>query len=233
VASTDAKEVVGEPDDHVTASSHRVAQDATSPPDSTFEMPVEDVFVIEGRGTVATGCITKGFVRNGEELTIRHPNGLEVRTVCAGLETFERKLTAAQAGDHVGLLLREVARNEIHPGALLYSVTEKDPLSEEEAQGEPQGEFQKACFIATACYGSHDCAEVLELRAFRDEVLNVGYLGRALVALYYRVSPPVATWLRRRPRLAAVLREWLLDRIVCLVRRQDRAMPNKPDAGDG
>ncbi len=56
-----------------------------------------------------------------------------------------------------------------------------------------------ACFIATACYGSYDCPQVMILRNFRDEVLRQSHTGRYLIFIYYRFSPYVAAWLNRNP----------------------------------
>lgn len=73
---------------------------------------------------------------------------------------------------------------------------------------------KSGCFVATACYDSSNCPEVNVLRLFRDEVLLANVFGRALVSIYYAVSPPIAEWLQGRPRLAAIIRQRILDRIV-------------------
>jgi len=86
--------------------------------DKTFLMPVEDVFSIEGRGTVATGRIERGIVKVGEEIEII---GLKptVKTTCTGVEMFNKTLDSGQAGDNVGLLLRGFKRDEIERGQVI------------------------------------------------------------------------------------------------------------------
>ena len=58
------------------------------------------------------------------------------------------------------------------------------------------------CFIATAVYGNKMAPQVVTLRGFRDNVLKKSYLGRKFVTVYYKVSPPIATWLKGQPLLA-------------------------------
>ena len=77
---------------------------------------------------------------------------------------------------------------------------------------------KSGCFIATAVYGDHDHAQVMALRQFRDRSLMPHLLGRAFVRTYYRVSPPLADWLRGQPRLSSAIR-WALDRVVALLDR--------------
>ena len=86
--------------------------------DKPFLMPVEDVFSIVGRGTVATGRIERGLIKVGEEVEIV---GLvdTRRTVATGVEMFRKLLDQGQAGDNVGLLLRGVKREEIQRGQVL------------------------------------------------------------------------------------------------------------------
>ncbi len=86
--------------------------------DKPFLMPVEDVFTISGRGTVATGRVERGIVRTGEEIEII---GLREtrKTVVTGVEMFRKTLDEGQAGDNVGLLLRGVNRDEVERGQVI------------------------------------------------------------------------------------------------------------------
>ena len=84
-----------------------------------FLMPVEDVFSITGRGTVATGRIETGVVNTGEELAMIGLGAEGRKTVCTGVEMFRKILDTGQAGDNVGLLLRGVDKNEIKRGMVL------------------------------------------------------------------------------------------------------------------
>ena len=86
--------------------------------DKPFLMPVEDVFSITGRGTVATGRIERGIVKVGEEVEIV---GLKptAKTVVTGVEMFRKLLDEGQAGDNVGALLRGMKREEIERGQVL------------------------------------------------------------------------------------------------------------------
>ena len=86
--------------------------------DKPFLMPVEDVFSISGRGTVATGRIERGKVKVGDEVEIV---GIRptTKTVCTGVEMFRKLLDEGQAGDNIGALLRGVKREEIERGQVL------------------------------------------------------------------------------------------------------------------
>jgi elongation factor Tu len=86
--------------------------------DKPFLMPVEDVFTITGRGTVATGRIDRGIVKTGEELQLVG-FGAEKRSVVTGVEMFRKILDEGRAGDNVGLLLRGVDKKEIERGMVL------------------------------------------------------------------------------------------------------------------
>jgi elongation factor Tu len=86
--------------------------------DKPFLMPVEDVFSITGRGTVATGRIERGVVKVGEEVQVVGFNS-EKKTVVTGVEMFRKLLDQGQAGDNVGLLLRGVEKHEIERGMVL------------------------------------------------------------------------------------------------------------------
>ena len=86
--------------------------------DKPFLMPVEDVFTITGRGTVATGRVERGTVKVGDTVEIVGM-GSKLQTVITGVEMFRKMLDQAEAGDNVGLLLRGVQRNEIERGQVL------------------------------------------------------------------------------------------------------------------
>ncbi|WP_321287399.1 elongation factor Tu [uncultured Sunxiuqinia sp.] len=87
--------------------------------DKDFLMPVEDVFSITGRGTVATGRIETGVVHTGDELQLIGLGAEGRKTVCTGVEMFRKILDDGQAGDNVGLLLRGVDKKEIKRGQIL------------------------------------------------------------------------------------------------------------------
>jgi elongation factor Tu len=86
--------------------------------DKPFLMPVEDVFSISGRGTVATGRVERGIVKVGEEIEIV---GLKptAKTVVTGVEMFRKLLDEGQAGDNIGALLRGLKREEVERGQVL------------------------------------------------------------------------------------------------------------------
>jgi elongation factor Tu len=86
--------------------------------DKPFLMPVEDVFSITGRGTVATGRVERGQVKIQEEVELIGL-GLHKKTVVTGIEMFRKELDAAMAGDNAGILLRGVDKNEIERGMVL------------------------------------------------------------------------------------------------------------------
>jgi elongation factor Tu len=87
--------------------------------DKPFQMPVEDVFTITGRGTVATGRIEQGKVNVGDEIELVGIHPQTSKTVVTGVEMFRKLLDEGQAGDNVGCLLRGVKREEIERGQVL------------------------------------------------------------------------------------------------------------------
>ena len=87
--------------------------------DQPFLMPVEDVFTISGRGTVATGRVERGQLKLGEEVEIIGLTDERRKTVVTGIEMFHKLLDYAEAGDNIGTLLRGVAKNEIERGQVL------------------------------------------------------------------------------------------------------------------
>ncbi|HEV2952053.1 MAG TPA: EF-Tu/IF-2/RF-3 family GTPase, partial [Actinomycetota bacterium] len=89
------------------------------PLDRPFLMPVEDVFSITGRGTVATGRIEQGIIKTGEEVEIVGIKEQVDKTIVTGVEMFRKILDEGQAGDNVGCLLRGTKREEIERGQVL------------------------------------------------------------------------------------------------------------------
>ncbi len=102
--------------------------------DKPFLMPVEDVFTITGRGTVATGRVEQGVVKTGEEVEIVGIHKETAKTVVTGVEMFRKLLDQGQAGDNVGCLLRGVKREEIERGQVLSKPGSITPHTKFEAQ---------------------------------------------------------------------------------------------------
>lgn len=98
-----------------------------------FLMPIEDIFSIEGRGTVVTGKIERGVVKVGEEVEIV---GIKdtVKTTVTGIEMFNKSLSEGQAGDNAGILLRGVKKEDIHRGQVLAKTGSVTPHTEFEAE---------------------------------------------------------------------------------------------------
>jgi elongation factor Tu len=101
--------------------------------DKPFLMPVEDVFSITGRGTVATGRIERGIVKVGEEVALVG-FGATKKTVVTGVEMFRKLLDQGEAGDNVGLLLRGIEKNEIERGMVLAKPGSITPHAHFEAE---------------------------------------------------------------------------------------------------
>ena len=87
--------------------------------DKAFNMAVEDVFSITGRGTVATGRVESGTIHTGDEVEIVGMTAETRKTVCTGVEMFRKILDEGQAGDNIGILLRGVGRDEIERGQVI------------------------------------------------------------------------------------------------------------------
>src|SRR6056297_1583508 len=102
--------------------------------DKPFLMAIEDVFSIEGRGTVATGRIERGVVKVGEEVEIIGLSAAPAKTTCTGVEMFRKELTEGRAGDNVGCLLRGVKREEIQRGQVLAKPGSINPHMKFEAE---------------------------------------------------------------------------------------------------
>ncbi|HJN84326.1 MAG TPA: elongation factor Tu [Candidatus Pelagibacter bacterium] len=105
----------------------------TRPKDKPFLMPVEDVFTISGRGTVATGRVEQGIVKTGEEVEIVGIKDTK-KTVCTGVEMFRKILDSGEAGDNIGALLRGVERTDVERGQVLAKPGSVTPHTKFEAQ---------------------------------------------------------------------------------------------------
>ena len=102
--------------------------------DKPFLMPVEDVFSITGRGTVATGRIETGVIKVGDEVQIIGLGAEGKKSVVTGVEMFRKLLAQGEAGDNVGLLLRGIDKNEIKRGMVICHPGQVKPHSEFKAQ---------------------------------------------------------------------------------------------------
>jgi len=87
--------------------------------DKPFLMPIEDVFSIEGRGTVVTGRIERGKIKVGEDVEVLGMGRKTQKTAATGVEMFNKTLNEGQAGDNVGILLRGLKREDVQRGQLL------------------------------------------------------------------------------------------------------------------
>ncbi|EGT3606468.1 elongation factor Tu, partial [Clostridium perfringens] len=95
--------------------------------DKPFLMPVEDVFTITGRGTVATGRVERGVLHVGDEVEVIGLTEERRKTVVTGIEMFRKLLDEAQAGDNIGALLRGIQRTDIERGQVLAQVGTINP----------------------------------------------------------------------------------------------------------
>jgi elongation factor Tu len=87
--------------------------------DKDFLMPVEDVFSITGRGTVATGRIERGVINSGDPVDILGMGAENLKSVVTGVEMFRKILDRGEAGDNVGLLLRGIDKDQIRRGMVI------------------------------------------------------------------------------------------------------------------
>jgi elongation factor Tu len=101
--------------------------------DKPFSMPVEDVFSITGRGTVATGRIDRGKIKTGDEVALIG-FGSDKKSVVTGVEMFRKLLDDGQAGDNVGLLLRGLDKKDIERGMVLAKPGSMTPHTKFEAE---------------------------------------------------------------------------------------------------
>ncbi len=101
--------------------------------DKPFLMPIEDVFSIEGRGTVVTGKVERGVLKSGEEIEIVGIRSTQ-KTVVTGVEMFQKTLDEGRAGDNVGLLLRGLKKEDVERGQVITKPGQVTPHTEFEAE---------------------------------------------------------------------------------------------------
>lgn len=103
------------------------------PTDKDFLMPIEDIFLIEGRGTVVTGKIERGIVKVGEEVEIV---GIKdtTKTTVTGIEMFNKQLDEGQAGDNAGVLIRGIKKEDVHRGQVIAKPGTVNPHTEFDAE---------------------------------------------------------------------------------------------------
>src|SRR3989344_4528431 len=101
--------------------------------DKPFLMPIDDIFSIEGRGTVVTGRIERGVVKVGEEVEIVGMKNT-VKTTVTGIEMFNKQLQEGQAGDNAGILLRGTKKDDVHRGQVLAKSGSITPHTDFEAE---------------------------------------------------------------------------------------------------
>lgn len=94
----------------------------SSPSSAAFELKVEDVFSISGRGTVVTGRVARGRIAQGDRVLIRGREGRALEAEIGGIEAFRKVLRTASQGEAVGLLLRGIQKDQIHPGDILTGI---------------------------------------------------------------------------------------------------------------
>ncbi len=102
--------------------------------DKPFLMPIEDVFTIQGRGTVVTGRVDRGIVKVGEEVEIVGIHDKVVKTVATGVEMFRKLLDEGVAGDNIGVLLRGIKREDVERGQVLAKPGSITPHTDFEAE---------------------------------------------------------------------------------------------------
>ena len=103
------------------------------PVDQPFLMPIEDVFTIQGRGTVVTGRVDRGIVKVGQEIEIIGIKEAQ-RTTCTGVEMFRKLLDEGRAGENIGVLLRGIKREEVERGQVLAVPGSITPHTQFEAE---------------------------------------------------------------------------------------------------
>lgn len=154
----------------------------------------------------------------------------EVRTSIAKNTKTQTQFLDKLAKDKDEIVRHAVAKNPNTPLGILDLLSKDDCSSVRVAANQNLENRKKKgmCYIATACYGSLECEEVISLRAFRDDYLSQRIWGRVLIKIYYTFSPRVAKWLTDKKILTAFIKQQILDRIVVRIKRHYRRPFEQP-----
>src|SRR3977135_4031259 len=160
--------------------------------DKPFQMPIEDVFSITGRGTVVTGKVEQGVVHTGDEVEIVGIRATQ-KTVCTGVEMFRKILDQGQAGDNIGALLRGTKKEDVERGQVLCKPGSITPHTQFEGQayvlGKREGGRHKPFFNnyrpqfffrTTGVTGTIQFPEGTEMVMPGDNVLMTVELGKPI-----------------------------------------------------
>jgi hypothetical protein len=146
------------------------------------------------------------------------------------LSELDKKILKCLEKDEIyeAIGLKKYISNLNASGSLMYVIdlaqnngvakTTIERLLEDEVAEFCRSEDKAWCFIATACYGDYESAEVKEFREFRDNVLMKSHLGRAFVFVYYTVSPPIAKLISKSEYSKKIIRDFILTPILHLIR---------------
>lgn len=104
-------------------SSVEMASYTPTPSDSSdFRLTIQDTFSIKGRGLVVVGRVERGVITSGQRVQIASPDGTQhFESVVAGLESFPRPIKSASTGENVGILFRDLSKDEVKPGMIITS----------------------------------------------------------------------------------------------------------------
>jgi hypothetical protein len=142
-------------------------------------------------------------------------------------EKFGQHLMTYSGGDIVEIVGKIKKAEHSYPTELdidLLSITKINTAEERMKISKEIEEKEKkkngSCFIATACYGDYDAAEVLILRKYRDEILLKTIIGRTIVWFYYLLSPPIARLIEKSDYLRYIIQKYLLNPIVSMIQHK-------------
>ena len=176
----------------------------------------QEIASIQTPGGPDTGGDNASFLRSmtniAEFVLIQGIAAQLVQILTIGGEVEAKRQSLAAEKQRIDTLVSNRGARDRHVKVLL--AMHALALAEIEGRPEPTDEelgLASKCFIATACYGSPDSPEVIELRAFRDEILLASGLGRLLVSFYYWIAPPLAKWIGERSARRRIARDFVVN----------------------